>query len=208
MTTIEHALFGGYLVLASGVNRRYGWPLVAMAGVVAVLPDWDGLTLLGGVDLCDRAHRCWGHALIVCLPIALVFAALDYRLDFVTRLARLCVRPLHLAVDKSKLVVRSSFTMQGLLAWSLVALIATLSHVFSDMIFSGYADYADWPIKILWPFSDRGFVYPVIPWGDIGVIVIFFLGLFAMLRWPIKTQRIAVLTLAAAFLYIVFRKFV
>ena len=39
MTTLEHAMVGANLVLASGLNRRFGWQLVAVAGVCAVLPD-------------------------------------------------------------------------------------------------------------------------------------------------------------------------
>ncbi|MGD9128399.1 MAG: hypothetical protein PVH19_13570 [Planctomycetia bacterium] len=62
MTTIEHAMLGIDGVLAVGLNRRWGWSLCAMAGVVAIVPDWDGLTLLGSASLFDAAHRVWGHA--------------------------------------------------------------------------------------------------------------------------------------------------
>jgi len=46
MTTYEHAMLGITGALAAGLHRRYGWQIVAMAGVTAVLPDWDGLSLL------------------------------------------------------------------------------------------------------------------------------------------------------------------
>ena len=205
MTTIEHAILGGYLVLASGANRRFGWPLVAMAGMAAVVPDWDGLTLLYSAALCDVAHRCWGHALVVCLPIAVLLSVLDYRFDCITRLARFGAHWLRITVDKSKLVQRSAFDAKGYLAWVLAATIATLSHVCTDMIFSGHADFADWPIKIFWPFREIGFVYPMVPWGDIGVTIVFFCGMFAMLKWQKMTQHIAILTLVATTFYIVVR---
>ena len=48
MTTLEHAMLGINGVLATGLQRRFGWQLVAMAGGVSVAPDWDGLTILGG----------------------------------------------------------------------------------------------------------------------------------------------------------------
>ena len=184
MTTIEHALLGGYLVLASGANRRFGWPLVAMAGVAAVVPDWDGLTLIYSVALCDVAHRCWGHALVTCLPIVVLIAMIDYRFDIVTRLARLGVSWLRIAVDEEKLVPRSKFSTKGHLAWSLAAIVASISHVCTDMLFSGNAQFTDWPIKILWPFSEAGFVYPMVPWGDVGITVIFFL-------WPVRQGSLA-----------------
>jgi len=88
MTTLEHAMVGANLVLASGLNRRFGWQLVAVAGVCAVLPDWDALTILWSVPLFDAAHRTWGHALLLCFTITAMFALLDYRLDLMTRLAR------------------------------------------------------------------------------------------------------------------------
>jgi len=207
MTTTEHALLGGYLVLASRANRRCGWRLVAVAGAAAVVPDWDALTLLYSAALFDVAHRCWGHALVVCLPIAVLFAMLDHHFDCITRLTRRCVRLLRVAVDESQLVVRSTYTAKGCFAWSLAAVVATLSHVFADMLFSGNAQFTDWPIKILWPFSDTGLVYPMIPWGDVGVSVIFFLGLFAMLRWPKNVQPIALMILATTAVYGVTRAF-
>ena len=57
MTTYDHAMLGVCGVLATGCQRRYGWPLVATAAVAAVLPDWDGLSLLFGAAAfdCDRA---------------------------------------------------------------------------------------------------------------------------------------------------------
>jgi len=205
MTSIEHALLGAYLVLASGANRRCGWQLVAAAGAAAVVPDWDALPLLFSVALFDAAHRCWGHALVVCLPVAVLLAMLDYRFDCVTRLTRSCVHLLRVAVDESRLAVRSTWTVKDCFAWSLAAVVATLSHVFTDMLFSGNAQLTEWPIKILWPISETGFDFPMIPWGDVGLSVLFFLGLFAMLRWPKIVQRIAVSTLAIAVLYAVTR---
>ncbi len=70
------------------------------------------------------------------------------------------------------------------------------------MIFSGTATLGDWELKLLWPFSDRGFVYPLIPWGDIGVTLLFVTGMFAMLRWKTRTAWIARLTLLVAVGYI------
>ena len=51
MTTIEHAFLGANLVLATGLDKKYGWQAVALAAVCANLPDWDGLTLLWDVSL-------------------------------------------------------------------------------------------------------------------------------------------------------------
>ena len=46
MTTFEHAMVGVNGALAAGLTRRCGWKVASMAGLVAVSPDWDGLTLI------------------------------------------------------------------------------------------------------------------------------------------------------------------
>jgi hypothetical protein len=46
MTTFEHAMLGINGVLASGIHRRFGWQIVALAGIAAVAPDWDGIPML------------------------------------------------------------------------------------------------------------------------------------------------------------------
>ncbi|GHT22981.1 hypothetical protein FACS189419_06300 [Planctomycetales bacterium] len=120
MTTIEHALFGTDLVLAAGLNRRFGWQLAALAGA--------------------------------------------------------CV-------------------------WVVVAVIASYSHLLADIIVSGTATLADWDVKIFFPFSDKGIVYPLVPWGDVGNTVILLLGMFTMLRWNNRVRTTAVITILSVIAY-------
>ena len=203
MTTIEHALLGTNLVLATGLEKRFGWQTVALGGVCAVASDWDGLTLLWSVSLFDAAHRVWGHNLLVCSIIALIVAVFDYRYDFITRTARRLVQWTKFALPDDRLEIRTVFSRSGLVVWFCVALIASWSHLAGDLVFSGTATLSDWNVKLFWPFADDGFVYPLISWGDVGVTIIFVLGMFAMLRWKNKTALIARLTLIAAFCYII-----
>ena len=205
MTTLEHAMLASYGVLASGLNRSRGWQLVAVAGVAAILPDWDGLTLLWSVSLFDEAHRCWGHGLLSCLTVAVILAILDCRFDLMTRLTRLFFRVTRVQAPPAVLVKRLKPGIMDYTVWNLVVFAAMLSHLFADMIVSGAEGLSDWEIKIFWPFSEKGLVWPLIPWGDVGVIIIFFAGLFAMIRWKTRTQLIAILTLTASGLYAIFR---
>ena len=195
MTTLEHAMVGANLVLAGGLDRRFGWQLVAVAGVCAALPDWDGFTILWSVSLFDVAHRSWGHGLLPCLIVAAVFALLDYRFDFMTRLAQCFSRWIKTTIPAKQLERRRTFTLSGAVVWMTVAAVAALSHLLADMVVSGTATLSDWDVKLLWPFSDRGFVYPLVPWGDIGNMLILIAGMFAMLRWKNRIQSIAALTL-------------
>ena len=195
MTTLEHAFVGANFVLASGFHRRFGWQLAAAGGVAAVLPDWDGITICWSVSLFDAAHRCWGHGLLPCVLVAMVFAVCDYRFDIMSRLARFFVKWLRVQVAMEPLETRRHFTMSGLFAWIVLAIIASLSHLAADVVVSGTATLSDWDVKIFWPFSERGVVYPLVPWGDVGNMAILLIGMFAMLRWKNRVQLIATLTL-------------
>jgi hypothetical protein len=50
MTFFEHAMVGINGAMAADLHRRHGWPLVALAGFSAILPDWDGLTIFLGAS--------------------------------------------------------------------------------------------------------------------------------------------------------------
>ena len=47
-------MLGASLALAARLQSRHGWRIVAMAAVAAVLPDWDGLTILFGAARASR----------------------------------------------------------------------------------------------------------------------------------------------------------
>lgn len=205
MTTIEHALLGANLVMATGLEKMFGWQAVALAGLCAVSPDWDGLTILWSVPLFDEAHRVWGHNLLVCSLVALLIAGIDYRRDFITRTARRFVHWLKLDVPKECLAVRNVFSWTGLAVWLSVGLLASWSHLAADAIFSGTDTLSDWELKLFWPFSEQGFVYPLIQWGDPGVTIIFVTGMFAMFHWKNRTDWIARLMLLVAAVYIILR---
>ncbi len=206
MTTIEHALLGANLVLAAGLEKKFGWQVVGLVALCANVPDWDGLTFFWSTSLFDTAHRAWGHNLLACSLLAAVLAVIDWRFDFITRAARFLVRWTKFVIPNEKVMIEprvAAKTRAGFLAvWIGVALVAAWSHIAADLVFSGSETLSDWGLQLLWPFSDREFVYPMISWGDVGVIVIFVLGLFAMLRWKNRTTWIARATLLAALGYV------
>ncbi len=85
MTTFEHAMLGVTGALGAGLHRRYGWQIVALGGLVAVLPDWDGVSILFGAAVFDRVHRTLGHNLPICILLGALVAALDYRYSLIAR---------------------------------------------------------------------------------------------------------------------------
>jgi membrane-bound metal-dependent hydrolase YbcI (DUF457 family) len=202
MTTFEHAMVGVCGTFALGLHRRHGWRLPAIAGVAAVSPDWDGLTFLVSVQLFDAGHRVWGHNLLVTAILGIFLGWLDARWDLMGRandaLRRVLRQP------KPSYVFNETRRGSSLI-WCLVAMCAAVSHLPADMVYSGGQGLSDWELQLLWPFSTRGFVFPMVRWGDIGATLLFVAGMFAMLRWPSRVRPIAAGTLGSVMLYVIVR---
>ena len=203
MTTFEHAMVGINGALAAGLHRRHGWRIAALAGLAAVAPDWDGLTIVVSFELFDHAHRVWGHSIFTSAILACVLAALDFRLDFVGRGERLLCWALR--TPSKAMATQPARSWRRLSIWLVVAAAATMSHLAADLVYSGTAELSDWHLQLLWPYSSQGFVYPMVHWGDAGVTVIFVVGMFAMVRRRDWIQPIALITLTLVLVYIVVR---
>jgi membrane-bound metal-dependent hydrolase YbcI (DUF457 family) len=197
MTVYEHAMLGVNLSLFAGLRRRYGWWLVAVAGVAAALPDWDGLSIAFGPTAYARAHRVWGHNLLVAGLAGLSVGIVGW---LVTRSSRVQT----LAARYSVAAPRSP-GVSGVVVCSFTGMLAGLSHLPADVVFNGGRDLPAWPVPLLWPFDSRGWAVPVVPWGDIVVTLLFTAGMFALYRWPARDRAIAALTLAAASAYLLAR---
>jgi len=205
MTTYEHAMLGITGTLAAGLDRRYQWRIVALAAVASVLPDWDSLSLLAGAEAFDRIHRTLGHNLPVCVLVGVVFGVLDHRFGLLPCAARLLgklfpVRDLQLTRPEAE-----NRNLGDLAVWITVAVLASLAHLGGDLVFSGHPVLPEWGIRLFWPLSDRFFAYPMVPWGDPGVTIVFVAAMFAMLRWRQHRQAIAAATLLLAGGYVAAR---
>jgi hypothetical protein len=137
--------------------------------------------------------------------LGLVLGGLDYRWDLVTRVARRLARWGRVKIADSHLAVRREFTGTGLQVWLLITVLAALSQLPADLVVSGTATLGDWELQLFWPWSDRGYVFPLVRWGDAVISVVFATGMFAMVGWPAQIQRIAACTLAGVLAYIAVR---
>ncbi len=191
--------------LALGLHRTHGWRIVTLAGFAAASPDWDGVALLAGAALFDQAHRVWGHNVFACVLAGIAIARLDWRYDLIGRMGRKLVGWLRLSVANEHLAPRADLIWRGKAVWLFTAVTAALSHLPADIVVSGGRRYGDWPVQILWPISERGWVDPRVPWGDVGITLIFIAGAAAMLWRPRRMRLIAALALGAVASYISFR---
>lgn len=198
-------MLGANGVIASGLHRRFGWQLVALAGIAAIAPDWDGLTVLFDTSLFDQGHRVWGHNVFACCLTGALIGVLDYRLDLIGRAARWFTRFPALAGLRDVTVSQQDQTCTRLITWMLVAITSALSQIPADAVVSGGQGLGDWPIKVLWPVSDVEVVYPMVPWGDPGITIVFCIGMLVAARTRDRLQLIAGATLLSVAGYILIR---
>jgi membrane-bound metal-dependent hydrolase YbcI (DUF457 family) len=205
MTVFEHAMLGASLGLAAGMQRRYGWRVIGMAAVAGALPDWDGLSILFGPEAYARAHRVWGHNLLVAGASSLLIAWLEYRFCVLTRAVQSIARRLPgLVLPAGVLSSRpgpgKSLTDLG--AWLALGLTAGYSHLLADYFYSGHPGLHTWGLPLFWPFSIRVWARPTVAWGDLGATLIFVVEMFALYRWPGRARLIAWLALATVAVYV------
>jgi membrane-bound metal-dependent hydrolase YbcI (DUF457 family) len=196
MTIYEHAMMGVNGALAAGLHRRYGWPIVAMAGLASLLPDFDGATLLLGWKCYAEGHRIWTHNLLVAGIAAVVLSAVVYETDFFTRLAKWFTKKEDILLDEKN---RTS----PFLAWLTVGVLATYGHLLMDLFYSSGHELSVWGVPLFWPFSDVAYAYPLVMWGDVGATLIFVASMFAMIRWKKRIQPIAAGSLLAVAAYMI-----
>lgn len=208
MTSYEHFMLGFNGTLAAGLQRRCGWSVAAMAGVAAVLPDWDGLSLVFGAAAFDRVHRTWGHNVFAAVLLATAVAVAEYRYGGLAKVGGWFSTKVRLSQQDDAAGDRAVNGRCGWLLWIAVAVAASLSHIGTDMLFSGHATLSDWGIRLFWPFSSQEWVYPMVPWGDPAVSILFAAGMFAMFRWSGRLQGVATVTLAAVAAYVLLRGWV
>lgn len=200
MTTPEHSLVGIHAAIAVGAHQRFGWAFVALAGIASNLPDWDGLPMLFDMARFEHGHRVWGHNLLSIALSSLIVAALQYRFHWIEAVAARfkSYLPKEGTIERSRIGV-------PLIMLFLICVAVQIIHLPCDMVVSGGNGLSDWRIKPFWPISDVGYVYPLIPWGDIGPTIIMMCGVLAMAKYPQKLPLQSIVTLTILCCYLLIR---
>jgi membrane-bound metal-dependent hydrolase YbcI (DUF457 family) len=201
VTTYEHIMVGVNLALAADLHTRQGWRIVALSGLAAALPDWDGLSIVFGGQTYAPAHRAWGHNLLVASLMGALVGVAEYRWAIFRRAHQALLRALRQpALDKT--VAHPGFLDPGTAwLWSGVGILGCNSHLLADFFYSGGRESSS-PLPLLWPFSARSWALPLVPWGDLGATLIFVLEMFLLYRWPKYARVIAWVALALVAAYV------
>ncbi len=207
MTTPEHTLVGIHLAIAAGCHRWAGWPLVGLAAVASNMPDLDGLPMLIDMQRFEQLHRVLFHNFLAIALTSVVLACAESYWRWIGRLSRWLM--LKFATSASSSTSERAEDSQGP-AWMIGVFFATsfcaqAVHLPCDMVVSGGAGLSDWHVLPFWPFSDRGFVFALIPWGDIGPTLILMAGMIWMAKRKSGLSRIALITLSTLVIYLLVR---
>lgn len=202
MTTPEHTLVGIHCALACGCHQRWGWIAIATAALASNLPDWDGFPMLIDMARFEAGHRVWGHNFISITVLAILLAWTEHRWQWMLGLAQRLKPALPTELQHRDFAASAQTSFIVLFV---IAFVAQSIHLPCDMVVSGGNGLSDWLVLPFWPFWNRGFVLPLIPWGDVGPTIIMMLGVIVASRMPARTQRVALATLLSLAGYLLVR---
>jgi len=204
MTVYEHAMLGWTLAVAVGGPRKHGWAIAVMAGLAAALSDLDGISLLFGPVAFAHIHRVWAHNILIAALLGLLTGAAGYlssRSMRVQRGARAVMKRLASDIKMAE-PGEKPFVGRDCAAWMAIGTLAGLSHLPADIIYNGNSELPPWPVPLAWPFSERGWELPIVPWGDQVTTVILICEMFCLYFWSNRSQAVAGLTLLAIAAYV------
>lgn len=204
MTSPEHTLVGIHLAFACGLHRRFGWKAVAMAAVASNVPDWDGLPMLFDMQRFEAGHRAWGHSLVSIALTSLILGVTQAVFDWLGAIGKWLSKRFPNLIPEPADAARMS-AAAATLTFMGIALISQLLHLPCDMVVSGGSGLTDWPIQVGWPFSKQGYVFPLIPWGDVGPTLILMSGVLVIAKRRSQVPATSALTLIALVVYLIVR---
>ncbi|MBU7013231.1 MAG: metal-dependent hydrolase [Theionarchaea archaeon] len=170
MDLISHGLVG--IVIGRGLNLdKKSWVLFVAA---CMLPDFDGVSILGGIDAVFQYHRGVTHSIVGVIVGALVLGLL------------------YLVMT----VQLSNFQKNKVLLMLCLFMIGAFGHLFLDLL-------TPWSMAIRWPFSDSRTVFDITSFFDPVFFAIFLLaavvGHYRKDRKTVKVLAVVSLCLVATF---------
>jgi membrane-bound metal-dependent hydrolase YbcI (DUF457 family) len=200
MTTPEHTLVGIHAAIALRAHQHFGWTVIVLAGIVSNFPDWDGLPMLFDMARFESGHRVWGHNFFWITFSSLLAAWSERRYRWIEFFAM----RLRAVLPKDLVIEQPTRSVPWFMLF-LVCFAAQTLHLPCDMVVSGGHGLPDWPIKPFWPISDAEYVFPLIPWGDVGPTVIMMAGAILLAKSPTRLSRQSTITLAVLCIYLLIR---
>ncbi len=147
----------------------------------------------------EAGHRVWGHNFLVISLTALLLGWTQARFGWIECMGRRFYRG-SFSAEQVPTIAKSG--VSKIATFSLIAFLAQAVHLPCDMVVSGGTGLSDWLVRPLWPFSDLGFVWALIPWGDVGPTVILMAGAIGIAKRPDRSASLASITLLVLCAYL------
>jgi membrane-bound metal-dependent hydrolase YbcI (DUF457 family) len=190
MVYYDHALIGATIAVAAGVQKRYGWPPVVLAGLAGMFPDWDATSKLLWPQTYARGHRVWGHNVFAVTVAGAALGTLGYWIHRSRSHRRAPIA----ALDPG-----------GAGPWIVLGIAILWSHPLLDLLYCGWDRNADWPVKLFWPAASWNFAHPWMPWTDRGATALLLAGLLVCILVRRYRPTCAAASLVVVALYVVVR---
>lgn len=149
----------------------------------------------------ENGHRVWGHNVFAILLTTLLVICLQRRFQWVEA-AGLRVKRF-LPADAQQLMTPTA--PAPIRVYFLIVFAAQMIHLPCDMVVSGGKGLSDWHVCPLWPVSDIGLAFPLIPWGDIGPTMILMAGILAVATFRHRSSAVSWLALVGLVAYLLVR---
>lgn len=201
MTSPEHTMVGVLGAMALGLHKRFGWQIVAFAAVISNVPDMDGLPMLFDMERFESGHRVWGHNFLLIVATSICLGWTQARFKWIQKIVAYAIDFLPSEVNRSQ---PSRHLPIPILVLIFVGIGFQTLHLVCDMVVSGGQGLSNWPVKPFWPIWQVGYVYPLIPWGDVGPTVVMMAGIIGIAKFG-RDQLFATLTLILLVAYLFFR---
>ena len=201
MTSPEHTMVGILGAMALGLHKRFGWRIVAFAAVISNVPDMDGLPMLFDMERFESGHRVWGHNFLLIVATSICLGWTQARFKWIQKIVAYAIDFLPSQVNRSQ---PSRHFPIPILVLIFVGIGFQTLHLVCDMVVSGGQGLSNWPVKPFWPIWQVGYVYPLIPWGDVGPTVVMMAGIIGIAKFG-RDQLVATLTLILLVAYMCFR---
>ena len=201
MTSPEHTMVGILGAMALGLHKRFGWRIVAFAAVISNVPDMDGLPMLFDMERFESGHRVWGHNFLLIVATSICLGWTQARFKWIQKIVAYAIDFLPSEVNRSQPFRHLPIPILVLI---FVGIGFQTLHLVCDMVVSGGQGLSNWPVKPFWPIWQVGYVYPLIPWGDVGPTVVMMAGIIGIAKFG-RAQLFATLTLILLVAYLFFR---
>jgi membrane-bound metal-dependent hydrolase YbcI (DUF457 family) len=194
MVYYDHAILGATLAVGVGAQRRQGWPIVILAALAGMFPDWDALSSHISPQTYRIGHRVWGHNLFAATFAGILLGWFGYWIS-------------QSGPKSPNLDPKASRGRKPpeLSYWIVLCVLIMWSHPLLDFLYCGWDRNVDWPVGLLWPIVPEGYGRPWMPWNDWGATAILLGGLFAIILVRRHRQITACVFLALLASYVAIR---